>query len=48
MIWGRPVHLQARVEDDTLLFTCDEPGPETPIKKDKVNSSTPAPAHVIE
>jgi stage V sporulation protein R len=46
-IWGRPVHLQMRIEDDTFLFSCEEAGPEAAIKKEKIVASTPPPAHVI-
>jgi len=50
-IWGRPVHLQMRIEDDQYLFTCDDPGREgegETIKKEKIVASTPMPAHVVE
>jgi stage V sporulation protein R len=46
-IWGRPVHLQARVDDDTYLFSCDDPSGEQ-VRKEKVTAQTPEPAHVIE
>jgi stage V sporulation protein R len=48
-IWGRPVHMQARIDDDQFLFSCDEPGAGgEPLKKDKITSSTPPPAHMLE
>lgn len=47
IIWGRPVHVQARLDDDMLLFTCDDPSSDT-IKKEKIGSSTPQPAHMLE
>lgn len=44
-IWGRPVHLQVRVEDDQYLFSCEDAGPDAAIKKEKIGSGTPPPAH---
>jgi stage V sporulation protein R len=44
-IWGRPVHLQARINDDMWLFSCHEPGKE--IKKEKISDETPPPAHQV-
>lgn len=44
-LWDRPVRLQARVGDETHLFTLSEPDGE--IKKGKVNDDTPPPAHAI-
>lgn len=46
-LWGRPVHLQVRIEDDQFLFSCDDASPEAVIKKEKITASTPAPAHVL-
>ena len=48
LLWGRPVHLQMRVEDDTYLLSCDDPVPGENVRKEKINASTPPPAHVIE
>ncbi|MBY0262176.1 MAG: hypothetical protein K2Q20_07510, partial [Phycisphaerales bacterium] len=45
-IWGRPVHLQARVEDEHFLLTCDEAAGES-IRKEKISASTSPPAHLI-
>jgi stage V sporulation protein R len=45
VVWGRPVHLQLRLEDDTFLMSCDEP--ET-MRKEKISDDTPRPAHAIE
>lgn len=45
-IWGRPVHCQARIDDQQYLFTCEDPG-ETPSRQ-KINEETPKPAHVVE
>ncbi|MBY0311153.1 MAG: SpoVR family protein [Phycisphaerales bacterium] len=46
IIWGRPVHLQARIEDDEYLFTCEDPTADQ-LKKEKITASTPAPAHLL-
>ncbi len=45
LIWGRPVHLQARVNDDMWLFTCAEMGKE--VRKEKITEETPPPAHIV-
>ena len=50
-IWGRPVHLQMRIDDDQYLLSCEDLNPTggtDGIKKEKINASTPPPAHVIE
>jgi stage V sporulation protein R len=50
LIWGRPVHMQARIDDDQYLFSCEDPtltGSDA-LKKEKIGSSTPPPAHVLE
>jgi stage V sporulation protein R len=47
IIWGRPVHLQMRLDDDQYLLSCEDPASEN-IKKEKISAGTPAPAHVIE
>lgn len=47
IIWGRPVHLQMRLDDDQYLLTCEDPAGDN-IKKEKISASTPPPAHVIE
>jgi len=46
-IWGRPVHAQMRIDDDTYLLTCDDPSSDQ-VKKEKISAQTPQPAHVIE
>jgi stage V sporulation protein R len=46
VLWGRPVHLQARVNEDMWLMTCAEAGKE--IKKEKITDETPPPAHIVE
>ncbi len=45
VLWGRPVHLQARVNDDMWLFSCTEPGKD--VKKEKITEETTGPAHVV-
>jgi hypothetical protein len=42
--------MQARIDDDQFLFTCEDPSPgaEAHLKKEKISSSTPPPAHVLE
>ncbi len=43
-VWGRPVHLQMRIEEDMHLLTCTDP--ET-ITKEKITDTTPAPANIV-
>ena len=45
-IWGRPVHLQAIVNEEMRLLSMEEPDADP--KSEKVTDETPAPAHVIE
>jgi stage V sporulation protein R len=45
LLWGRPVHLQARIDDDQRLFTCADPD-EQPTQE-KITEETPAPAHGV-
>ena len=40
-IWRRPVHLQARIDDDMMLFTCAGEN----VKQHKIKEDTPKPAH---
>ncbi|MCC6320676.1 MAG: SpoVR family protein [Phycisphaerales bacterium] len=47
IIWGRPVHLQARLDDDQYLFSCEDPESEN-VKKEKIAAGTQRPAHTIE
>jgi stage V sporulation protein R len=44
-LWGRPVHLQARVSDEMWLFSCTDPSKDP--KKEKIGEDTPPPAHVL-
>lgn len=46
LLWGRPVHLQAMINEDMYLLTMDEIGGKP--KKERINSDTPKPAHAIE
>jgi stage V sporulation protein R len=43
LIWRRPVHLQARIDDDMLLFTCDG----DTVKQQKIKDDLPKPAHQV-
>ena len=45
LLWGRPVHLQARVNDDMFLLSIDDPN-EKP-RRERITDDTPAPAHII-
>lgn len=40
LLWGRPVHLQARLKDDMMLFSC----PDGDVTHQKVKEETPRPA----
>jgi len=40
-IWQRPAHLQMRIDDDMMLFTCDGES----IRQQKIKADTPKPAH---
>lgn len=44
-LWGRPVRLQARIGDETVLFTLSDP--EGEVKRGKINDDTPPPAHTL-
>lgn len=47
VLWGRPVHLQSRMNDEMYLLTIDDPNEEKP-KQEKITDEMPEPAHVIE
>jgi len=47
MLWGRPVHLQVRVDDEQWLLSCEEALPSETVKKEKIKADTPQPAHQI-
>jgi len=40
-LWGRPVHLQARIDDDMMLFTCQDDS----VRQQKIKDDLPKPAH---
>jgi len=44
-IWGRPVHLQARIDDEMMLFSCEDP--DDPPGREKIDEETPPPAHAV-
>ncbi|MBL0927530.1 MAG: SpoVR family protein [Phycisphaerales bacterium] len=46
LIWGRPVHVQARCDDQMFLLTCADAGEA--VKREKIGEETPKPAHVME
>ncbi len=56
MIWGRPVHLQARYREDMCLFTCaaaggggaGSGGADEGISRQKISEDVPKPAHWVE
>ncbi|MFM9994983.1 MAG: SpoVR family protein [Phycisphaerales bacterium] len=43
-LWGRPVHLHARVNDDQWLFTCEDASRD--VRKQKISDEVPPPANV--
>ncbi|MCK6477956.1 MAG: SpoVR family protein, partial [Phycisphaerales bacterium] len=45
LIWNRPVHLQARVNDDMSLISLTDPD-EKP-RRERINEDTPKPAHLV-
>jgi len=42
-VWGRPVHLQAVINEETVLFSCD--GEQS--QQQKINDDLPKPAHTL-
>jgi stage V sporulation protein R len=46
LIWGRPVHLLARFNDDPCMMTLAEVGGK--VARERVSEETPAPAHSLE
>jgi stage V sporulation protein R len=52
LIWGRPVHLQMRLDDDQVLLSIDAlPGADGTggsFRKQKINDETPEPAHLVQ
>jgi len=45
MIWGRPVHLFARVNEESMLISLD--APDATPSRERVSEQTPPPAHVL-
>jgi stage V sporulation protein R len=43
-VWGRPVHLQVRLDEDQYVLTCESEGS---FRKEKISAETPPPAHVL-
>lgn len=46
LIWGRPVHLQARINDEMTLTTLAEPDGQA--ERQTITDELPRPAHVVE
>jgi stage V sporulation protein R len=46
VLWGRPVHLQCRVNEEMMLFSMVEPGEK--MKREKIGDETPKAAHLVE
>jgi len=44
-LWGRPVRLQATIEEEPWLFTCDDPDAQP--SRERVAEDTPVPAHTV-
>ncbi|HMQ15974.1 MAG TPA: SpoVR family protein [Phycisphaerae bacterium] len=42
-LWGRPVHLQARIDDDMVLFSHDGES----LRQQKIKDDLPRPAHLL-
>ncbi len=43
-VWGRPVHLQARIDEDMILFTAGGDA----IRQQKIKDDLPRPAHEVQ
>lgn len=46
IIWGRPVHLQARINEEMSLLTMDSPDDDKP-RRQKISDELPKPAHIV-
>ncbi len=46
IVWGRPVHLQSRVNEEMCLLSMNDPNDQKP-KQQKITEDIPPPAHVI-
>jgi len=44
-LWSRPVRLQARIDDDMWLFTCENADDD--VKREVIDEETPDPAHTL-
>jgi stage V sporulation protein R len=44
-LWGRPVRLQARIDEEQWLFTCQDTG--APPSRERIGEDTPRPAHTV-
>jgi len=44
-LWGRPVHLQLRLDDDMYLVSIEQ---GEVVRKQKISADMPPPAHIIE
>ncbi len=42
-MWGRPVHLQAQINDEMWLISVEDEGED--VRREKIDEETPAPAH---
>ncbi len=45
-IWGRPVRLHARIDQEQWLFTCEDPEEEQ-LGRERITEETPQPAHQV-
>lgn len=45
ILWGRPVHLQARINDEMMLLSVEKVGEK--IKRERIGDETPRPAHLV-
>ncbi len=46
VLWGRPVHLQSRVNEEMCVFSLAEPGGK--VKRERISADLPKPAHQVE
>jgi len=44
-LWGRPVHLQARIEEEMWLFSCKDEDAQP--SRERIGEETPRPAHIV-
>ena len=43
LIWRRPVHIQCQIDDDMMLFSCED----NTVQQQKIKDDLPTPAHDI-